>query len=1105
MVRTEIMCVIALLVTMSVVPFAGATGDEVWEAPQNPDFVQYMEALEQTGDMAVTALENPAQDATQPLGLVPTPIYRPTVKDVPMFASDGADADITDPEVSNILTSGSAGQSTFPPRYDLREQGRMTPVRDQDPWGTCWAFATFGSLESTLMSTTPAPDFSEKNLVNLAGFALPAPPQDYGGHSWMSTAYLTRWNGPVDEATDPYPLGPVNNWTSSGTYPPTKHVQNVVFFPARTNRTDTANLKGALVRWGAVSSSFCWYGDFYNKTHFSYYQPPTNLSIHSGHAVTIAGWDDTYEAKNFTVTPEGPGAWIVKNSWDATWGDAGYFYISYYDKHFGSAIRPDGTYKDTAAFLGESTSNYDRVYSYERLGEVNDISYNTNKTGGFANVFTINSSETLSAIGFYTTDINVPCTISIFKNPTSGPVGGSPVATFTKTLPYMGYNTVVIPPHLQVPLAAGNTFSVVVQVTNPTNDYYIPIEENQRNYTANITSGFGQDYLLGNTGWVDLKTFRDNSHVCLKAYTRSLTPPPPVANFTANVTSGTAPLVVQFTDTSPGSPTGWAWFFGDEQYNAPWTVRNASSGWSARDSFASVAMPDGSVLVLGGSDRSRFNNDVWRSTDTGVTWSQVNARAGWTARYGHNSVVVPGSNVLLMGGSDTSGNCQNDTWLSQDYGASWTQVNASSGWSPRQDFANVAMPDGSIILTGGGDLESTNDTWRSVDSGMTWTQVNASSGWSVRSLHSTVVLPDNSIVLMGGVINNADGLNDTWRSTDNGVTWTCMNASSGWSARFAFGSTAMPDGSIVIFGGSTGQKVLNDTWRSTDKGATWTLVNSGTNWAARYKVTSVAVRDGSVLLLGGSTGSVLKNDTWRFVPTGSSAQNPSHTYTVAGTYSVTMTAANASGSSTLAKTGYIVVNKTTELPRLILPDVSHYQNTVTSTPIRVMNLPGGTGISFNLTYDPSVIRVNEITVNESYASGSSLEVNATPGLIRLAFTRTEGITVGAPVPLLFLNTTGTGPVGASTPLVFGHAMWSNTSFGSQPLETVNGSILIYRIRGDLNGNGWVDIGDTAKTAYMVVKLTPDLVPDADFNNNGVIDVGDATMIACYLVGKLPGL
>jgi para-nitrobenzyl esterase len=234
--------------------------------------------------------------------------------------------------------------------------------------------------------------------------------------------------------------------------------------------------------------------------------------------------------------------------------------------------------------------------------------------------------------------------------------------------------------------------------------------------------------------------------------------------------------------------------------------------------------------------------------------------------------------------------------------------------------------------------------------------------------------------------------------------------------------------------------------------------------------------------------------------------NPSHTYTAAGTYTVSLTSTNSAGSNTTTKTGFIsVTGNTPDRARLILPDVSHYQNTVTSTPIRVMNLTSGTGISFNLTYDPSVIQVNEITLNESYVSGSSLEVNATPGLIRLALTRTEPITIGSPVPLFFLNTTGTGPVGSSTPLNFSHAMWSTPAFDSPPMDTVNGSILIYRIRGDLNGNGGVDIGDTAKTAYMVVKLTPDLVPDADFNNNGVIDTGDATKIACYLVGKIPSL
>jgi|GEM_PF-633135 len=41
------------------------------------------------------------------------------------------------------------------------------------------------------------------------------------------------------------------------------------------------------------------------------------------------------------------------------------------------------------------------------------------------------------------------------------------------------------------------------------------------------------------------------------------TPAPPVANFTANVTSGPAPLAVAFTDTSTGGPTSWSWDFGD--------------------------------------------------------------------------------------------------------------------------------------------------------------------------------------------------------------------------------------------------------------------------------------------------------------------------------------------------------------------------------------------------------------------------------------------------------------------------------------------------------------------------------------------------------------
>ncbi len=42
-----------------------------------------------------------------------------------------------------------------------------------------------------------------------------------------------------------------------------------------------------------------------------------------------------------------------------------------------------------------------------------------------------------------------------------------------------------------------------------------------------------------------------------------LPPGPPMADFSASPTQGEAPIVVQFTDISPGRPTSWFWDFGD--------------------------------------------------------------------------------------------------------------------------------------------------------------------------------------------------------------------------------------------------------------------------------------------------------------------------------------------------------------------------------------------------------------------------------------------------------------------------------------------------------------------------------------------------------------
>src|SRR5260221_376341 len=61
-----------------------------------------------------------------------------------------------------------------------------------------------------------------------------------------------------------------------------------------------------------------------------------------------------------------------------------------------------------------------------------------------------------------------------------------------------------------------------------------------------------------------------NGVVDIGAYQSPLAepPPPPAANFSANPTSGNAPLVVQFTDQSSGSTTSWNWNFGDSSANS---------------------------------------------------------------------------------------------------------------------------------------------------------------------------------------------------------------------------------------------------------------------------------------------------------------------------------------------------------------------------------------------------------------------------------------------------------------------------------------------------------------------------------------------------------
>lgn len=288
-----------------------------------------------------------------------------------------------------------------------------------------------------------------------------------------------------------------------------------------------------------------------------------------------------------------------------------------------------------------------------------------------------------------------------------------------------------------------------------------------------------------------------------------------------------------------GGVLGDVW---SSNFGSNWNQIVSMADWGPRYGFGFCKGVTDNIFLTGGGtafSSPEYKQDTWESTDGGLTWECKSTSAGWGGEEGrcaHQMECLSDGTLLIIGGYCPGPDevYPNDVWKSTDNGVTWTLVTDDAGFGPRSSFASTVLStDKVVVMNGyfGYDIDNRyTDVWGSEDAGETWSLLNAAPGWRRRSQNYAVTLPDDSIVMVGGfdqhLVYEAH-LGDVWRSTDGGSNWTQLAPEDNWNlhGRGGHKMVALPNGTIILTGGEGfAFDYEEETWASNNYGATWNII-----------------------------------------------------------------------------------------------------------------------------------------------------------------------------------------------------------------------------------------------------------------------------------------